>query len=102
MNQQTRCRAPRSLARRARSAFLACCRNLIKVALPRFLVEAPTQKSCAVTKPSAGEMIILNFGHEFCFHRLPFARFLIAPTARTTGRVAGKAGRFDQGLEYFR
>ena len=47
--------------------------ELFKIALLGFLFRAPAQESGAMTKTSAGEMIVLHFDHQFCFERLPFA-----------------------------
>ena len=47
--------------------------KLLKVALLWFLFRSPAQESGAVTKAPAGEMIVLDFDHQFCFQRLPVA-----------------------------
>src|SRR5262249_60567851 len=66
---------------------------LMKLALRRFLIRTPAQKPCAVPKPSAGKVIVLNFTNQFRRERLPFRGPLSRPTARPTRCVPGKSGR---------
>jgi hypothetical protein len=53
MDEQKRCRRILVVLLDDAAGFSTRCGNLSKGALSRFLVEAPAQKSCAVTKAAA-------------------------------------------------
>jgi hypothetical protein len=46
--------------------------HLLDIALLGSFVGPPTQKFCAVTKPAAGEMVVLNFHDQLASQRFPF------------------------------
>ena len=75
--------------------------HLVHGALVRIFVRSPAQKSCAVSKPAAGKMIIADFHDNFWRDWFPFSGALRAPAARSSGRVAGETGWFFQSLKFF-
>ena len=75
--------------------------HLVHRALARIFVGTPAQKSCAVSKPAAGKMIIADFHDNFWRDWLPFASALRAPTARSSGRVAGETRWFSSVAQIF-
>src|SRR5262245_14233230 len=74
--------------------------NLVHRALARSFVRSPAKKSCTVSKPAAGEMIVSNFHDNFWRDRFPFAAPLRAPTTRSSGCVPGETGWFSQSLKF--
>src|SRR5882724_1694603 len=66
-----------------------------------FLIRAPAQELCAVTKATAGKMIILDFNYQLCPQRLPFARLLRAPATWSARFVSGESRRRNQRLKLF-
>src|SRR6266513_6143637 len=68
--------------------------HLIHGALARLFVEPPTKKSRAVSKASAGEMVVSNFNDYFRNDWFPFAGATRAPAARSSGRVASESRCF--------
>src|SRR6266404_5463847 len=64
-------------------------------ALRWLLIRTPAQELCPVTKAAAGEVIVLNFDHEFWREGFPVGRSIGAPAAGAAGRAAGEAGWFD-------
>src|SRR5262249_31757551 len=75
--------------------------DLLEGALPRRFVGAEAHEPGAVTEAVAGDLVIAHLGHELGLQWLPFARALSVPAARSSGRLAGEAGRRDQRLELF-
>ena len=75
--------------------------HLVHGALARIFVRSPAQKSCAVSKPAAGKMIVGDFNDNLWRDWFPFAGALRAPTARSSGRVAGESRWFFQSLQIF-
>src|SRR4029453_1180855 len=72
--------------------------QLLQRPLPRRLVLAPSNPRGAVAKAVAGDMVITDLDNELGPKRLPVARALGAPAARTAPCIAGKAGRLHEGL----
>src|ERR1700712_2431425 len=54
-----------------------------------------------MAKPVTGDMVKPYLNDEFGSQRLPIAASVGAPTAWTTWRFSGEAGRFAQSLEQF-
>src|SRR6266571_6211561 len=86
----------RRLTRQKRDRLTFAMLHLVHCALAKIFVRTPAQKSCAVSKPAAGKMIIGDFHDNFWRDWLPFAGALRAPTARSSRRVAGETGWFSQ------
>ena len=92
-----------SRERQGAATFAGCLSSglhLIERALPWILIRPPAKELGAVAKPSAGEMIVLDFDNKCWSERLPFRRPFGGPAARPTGRVASEAGRLDQLFEF--
>src|SRR6266480_4305255 len=68
--------------------------HLIHGALARGFVGTPAKKSRAVSKASAGEMVVSNFNDYFRNDWFPFAGATRAPAARSSGRVASESRCF--------
>src|SRR3954447_22938943 len=75
--------------------------DLVHGALARIFVRSPPEKSCAVSKPATGKVIIADFDDNFWRDRLPFSSALGAPATRSSRRVAGESGWFFQSLKFF-
>src|SRR5438093_12137189 len=75
--------------------------HLVHCALARVFVGTPPKKFCAMPKPAAGEMVVGNFHDNFRINWFPFACAIRAPTAGSSGRVAGESGWFLQRFEFF-
>ena len=45
-----------------------------------------------MAKPAAGEVVVLNFDHEFGCERFPFSGSISAPAAGAPGGAAGATG----------
>src|SRR4051794_34138882 len=71
--------------------------DLAHRALPRRLVRTPAQESGPMTKPPAGEVIVLDLDDELRRQWLPLRRTLGTPAAWPARRLAGEA-RFPNQL----
>jgi hypothetical protein len=77
-----------------RERFTFTLLHLIEGALARGFVGTPAKKFCAVSKPSAGEMVVGNFNNYSGSDWFPFTGAVRAPTARSPGSAASKSRRF--------
>ena len=75
--------------------------DLVHGALARVFVGTPPQKFCAVSKSTAGEMVIGNFHDDFWSDWFPFATAIRAPTAGASGRVACEPRWFFERFKFF-
>src|ERR1700722_906470 len=73
--------------------------HLIERALPWRLVRAPAQQARAMPETLAGKVVVAHLDHKLRLERLPFARALGRPAARTARRVAGETRRRDQSFQ---
>src|SRR5262245_705906 len=99
---QTSCarESRRDLQKSQRLAFAML--DLVHRALTRVFVGSPAQKSCAVSKPAAGKMIVRNFDDYFRGDGFPFGAALCAPPTRSSGCVACESRWFLQRFKFFR
>src|SRR5688572_3675148 len=81
-----------------RRRLVAC--QLVHRALARWLVRAPAHEPGAVSKPPAGEMVVLHLDYQPGREWLPLGRALCAPPAWTTGRLTSEAGLPDQLFDF--
>src|ERR1700730_10929224 len=84
---------------RRRSRRNRCRLDLPEGALARRFVRSLTQKTGAVAEPSAADVIVTDFDHQFGTQGLPLSGAFGAPPAGPSRRVAGKSRRHDQAFE---
>ena len=98
------------MSRSAKTAGRAPCRrrrwrlsprgfDLLEGAVAWRFVWSPAQETSAVAEPSAADVIVTNFDHQFGTQGLPLSGAFGAPPAGPSRCVAGKSRRHDQAFE---